>query len=60
MRRLTGACLPAWCCVQADAVEAELAQHLKEVRKLTGCASVAYVALNKDSHLLEVPEVRKS
>ena len=49
-----GAVLPD----QAEEVEGELAQHLKEVRRLTGCAGVCYVALNKDTHLLEVPEVR--
>ena len=41
-------------------MEGDLAQHLKEVRKLTGCAAVCYVALNKDTHLLEVPEVGHS
>ena len=44
--------------MQAASVEQDLNEHLKEVRRLTDCASVAYVAINKDSHLLEVPEVR--
>ena len=43
--------------LQEASVNGELADHLKEVKRRTGCSSVAYVAINKDSHLLEVPEV---
>lgn len=47
---------------EADAgvaeVESELAEHLTDVRKLVkGGNRVVYVSVNKDSHLLEIPEV---
>ncbi|CAL8470971.1 g10513 [Coccomyxa elongata] len=38
------------------AVEADLAQHLKDVRKKLGCSGITYVSLNKDSHLLDIPD----
>ena len=44
--------------LQVAAVEADLAQHLKDVRKKLGCSSINYVSLNKDSHLLDIPDVR--
>lgn len=44
-------------CAQVSSVEEALAQHLKDVRKKLGCSSISYVSVNKDSHLLEVPEV---
>ena len=43
---------------QVAAVEAELEQHLREVKKRLGCSSVSYVSVNKDSHLLDIPDVR--
>jgi hypothetical protein len=39
------------------AVEEALKLHVKEVRRKLGCPSISYVSVNKDSHLLEVPEV---
>ncbi len=44
--------------LQVAAVEADLAQHLKDVRKKLGCSGITYVSLNKDSHLLHIPDVR--
>lgn len=42
-----------------DAVEAELQRYLGEARRCVGGGvKVAYVSLNKESHVLEVPEVR--
>ncbi|EIE20176.1 hypothetical protein COCSUDRAFT_18682, partial [Coccomyxa subellipsoidea C-169] len=38
------------------AVEAEFEQHLKEVKKKLGCSSISYVSVNKDSHLLDIPD----
>ena len=40
------------------AVEEQLEEHLQDVRTtLKGKSSISYVSLNKDSHVLEVPEV---
>lgn len=43
--------------LQVAAVEAELAQHLKDVKRKLGCSSISYVSVNKDSHLLDIPDV---
>ena len=39
-------------------MEAELEQHLRDVKKKLGCSSISYVSVNKDSHLLDIPDVR--
>ena len=44
--------------MQTKGVEQSLNAHLKDVRRKLNCSSIAYVALIKDTHLLEVPEVR--
>ena len=39
-------------------MEEQLEEHLQDVRRtLKGRSSISYVSLNKDSHVLEVPEV---
>lgn len=42
--------------MQMSEVEANLAAHLKDVRRKLSCSAITYVALIKDTHLLEVPE----
>ena len=42
--------------LQISTVEQSLDEHLKEVRRKLKCSSISYVALIKDTHLLEVPE----
>ena len=44
--------------VQIKGVEQSLDAHLKEVRRKLNCSGITYVALIKDTHLLEIPEVR--
>ncbi|KAG2424293.1 hypothetical protein HXX76_014671 [Chlamydomonas incerta] len=39
-----------------EAAERRLQEHLKELRSRLNCRELAYVSVNKDSHLLEVPE----
>ena len=43
--------------LQIAAVEQSLSAHLKDVRRKLSCSGITYVALIKDTHLLEVPEV---
>ena len=43
--------------VQVKDVEQSLKVHLKDVRRKLNCSSITYVALIKDTHLLEIPEV---
>lgn len=43
--------------LQIVAVEQSLSAHLKDVRRKLNCSGITYVALIKDTHLLEVPEV---
>lgn len=43
--------------VQIGEVEQSLSAHLKDVKRKLNCSSITYVALIKDTHLLEVPEV---
>ena len=43
--------------LQILAVEQSLSAHLKDVRRKLNCSGITYVALIKDTHLLEVPEV---
>ena len=43
--------------VQIKGVEQSLSVHLKDVRRKLSCSSITYVALIKDTHLLEIPEV---
>ena len=42
--------------LQISAVEQSLSEHLKDVRRKLKCLSISYVALIKDTHLLEVPQ----
>ena len=42
--------------LQISAVEQRLSEHLKEVKRKLKCTSITYVALIKDTHLLEVPQ----
>lgn len=42
--------------LQISTVEQSLSEHLKDVRRNLKCLSITYVALIKDTHLLEVPE----
>ncbi|KAG2440549.1 hypothetical protein HYH02_010133 [Chlamydomonas schloesseri] len=39
-----------------EAAERQLQEHLKELRSRFNCRELTYVSVNKDSHLLEVPE----
>ena len=58
--------LSAWGCechltappaaLQIGAVEQQLTEHLKDARRKLKCTSITYVALIKDTHLLEVPQ----
>ncbi|WJX79846.1 DNA mismatch repair protein msh6 [Trifolium repens] len=43
-------------CKAVKEIESSLLKHLKEQRKLLGCASISYVHIGKDTYLLEVPE----
>ena len=43
--------------LQIATVEQSLSAHLKDVRRKLNCSGITYVALIKDTHLLEVPEV---
>ena len=43
-----------------EAMEGELKQNLQEVRRqLGGGSSICYVPLHKETHVLEVPQVRR-
>ena len=42
--------------LQIGVVERSLSEHLKDVRRKLKCTSIAYVALIKDTHLLEIPQ----
>ena len=70
---LHDACDSSWLCLQGvdkafddavdgvAAVQEQLEEHLQDVRRtLKGKSSISYVSLNKDSHVLEVPEVTSS
>ncbi|KXZ50845.1 hypothetical protein GPECTOR_15g531 [Gonium pectorale] len=39
-----------------DAANAQLQDYMKEVRQKLNCREVSWVSVNKDSHLLEVPD----
>ena len=41
-----------------SAVDDELEEHLKQVQEEVRSTAIVYVSLNKDSHVLEVPEVQ--
>ena len=42
-----------------DGIDAELQSHLEQVKsQLKSNRSICYVSLNKDSHVLEIPEVK--
>ena len=36
-----------------------LQEYLSEVRRELGCKEIIYVSLNKESHVLEVPDTKK-
>lgn len=38
--------------------DAQLKDYLKDVQQEVGCKQIVYVSLQKDSHVLEIPEVR--